>query len=277
MPRSKKTEVIDALYDFLFDTAANSFKRTVVTAVDVTHVIDKTGSTLSPRNPANFIKDVIRGKGASKTWPERLKKLRITAKQVTGDGNVFEFVSYAAGQTEPFPDPFAYHAGVPCHRVQTVSIPQATQALGRDDESYLIQVAVKLSIVETHVALFSDLSFVEVNHLQNGIKLRLTEVDALYSANILVNDGLVPIIITCEAKRKTQRILQEQIIQQVKAAFNETRVDFVVPLAITSAPKGIYVAEFASVKRDDVDTLETLTLQSATLYELYPPVQGISK
>jgi hypothetical protein len=42
-------------------------------------------------------------------------------------------------------------------------------------------------------------------------------------------------IVTVEAKKRRQRILPEQIVRQVKAAFTETPVDVVVPLALISA------------------------------------------
>lgn len=222
------------------------------------------------------MKDIIRGQGASGMWPIRLHNLRIGGRQVTGDGNVFEFVPYEEGQTEPFPRLFGPHAGVREHSIQSVSMPLATKALGRDDETYLIQVAIKLALVETHFALHSPLEIVEINHLQIGIKLRLCEVDSLYAATYCDPDlGLQQLVITVEGKKRNQRILDGQIVRQVKAAFQETPVNLVVPIAMVASTGGIYIAEFTAVHRDEVPTLDTLKLASEVLYRLQPPVKGI--
>lgn len=280
MAKSQKPDVIERLYDTLLDKSTGNLSRTVVTNGDIIEAIAwcKTNkeSTLSVKNPANFLKDIIRGKNASNMWPDRLKDLRIGARQVTGNGNVFEFVPYAADQTEPFPSRFGYHADVWHHQIQSISMPQASKALGRDDETYLIQVAVKLAVVETHFALRSPIDVVELTHLQIGIKLRLCEVDALFAATYRDEHGdLQRMIITAEAKNKDQRILEEQIIQQVKAAFNETSVDLVVPIALTAAATGIYVAEFKGVYRDALKDFDALELEQEALYELKPSVQGV--
>ena len=280
MARSQKPQVIERIYDTLVDPNTGHLARTVVTSTDVVEAIlwcnANQGTKLSEKNPANFIKDVIRGSGASGMWPQRLHGLRIGGRQVTGDGNVFEFVPYEDGQIEAFPQIFGYHEGVQEHEIQSVSMPLASKALGRDDETYLIQVAIKLGLVETHFALYSGIQVIELNHLQIGIKLRLTEVDSMYSATYLDSAGEKrQLIITVEAKKRRQRILPEQIVRQVKAAFNETPVDLVVPLALASVGGGIYVAEFAPVGREQSDDLESLELATEVLYKLKPPVKGI--
>ena len=280
MARSQKPQVIERIYDQLVDPATAQLTRTVVTSTDVVEAIRwcnvNAGTDLSEKNPANFIKDVIRGHGASGMWPPRLHNLRIGGRQVTGDGNIFEFVPYEDGQTEAFPQLFAYHEGVREHEIQSVSMPLASKALGRDDETYLIQVAIKLGLVETHFALHSDLGVIELNHLQIGIKLRLTEVDSMYSATYLDTEGEPhQMIITVEAKKRRQRILPEQIVRQVRAAFTETPVDVVVPLALVSAGGGIYVAEFSPIRRTQSEALESLTLAKEVLYRLKPAVRGI--
>jgi hypothetical protein len=280
MPRSQKPPVIERIYDQLVDPITGQLTRTVVKSSDVIDAIlwcnANRGTDLSKMNPANFIKDVIRGHGASRMWPERLHDLRIGGRQVAGDGNIFEFVPYEEGQAEAFPQLFGYHEGVLEHEIQSVSMPLASKALGRNDETYLIQVAIKLSLVETHFALYSNLHVVELNHLQIGIKLRLTEVDSMYSATYVDPEGAKrQLIITVEAKKRRQRILPEQIVRQVKAAFNETPVDMVVPLALVSAGGGIYVAEFLPILRAQSAELESLELAKEVLYKLKPPVKGI--
>jgi hypothetical protein len=282
MPRSQKPQVIERIFERLLDASTGRPTRSIVTNQDVTEAIawcnKHKGTNLSDKNPANFIKDIIRGAGASGMWPQSLHERKIGARQVTGDGNVFEFVPYEEGQKEPFPQLFAYHSGVHEHELRSVSMPLASKALGRNDETYLIQVAIKLGLVETHFALFSDLNVVELNHLQIGIKLRLTEVDSMYAATYLDDGGeSKQLVITVEAKKRGQRILADQIVRQVKAAFNETpnTVGLVVPLALVSAGGGIYVAEFVPVRRSDSAKLESLILGKEVLYKLKPPVKGI--
>lgn len=279
--RSEKPAVIERIFDQLTDSKTGQLTRNVVTNDDVIEAIrwgrDRLGLELSSANPANFIKDVIRGKGASGMWPQRLKDKHITARQLTGDKKVFEFIPYEEGQDEPFPDRFFYHEGVVRHRIQSVSLPLASKALGRDDETYLIQVAVKLTVVETHFALMSKLNVQELNHLQIGIKLRLAELDSLFSATYLDPDDqrLKSLLITAEAKKRDQRILEDQIIRQVHAVFSATDTDLVVPLVMTPVDDGIYIVEFHPVRREDFAAFDRLTLASEALYELVPRVKGI--
>lgn len=281
VPKSQKPAVIERIFDQLYDPATRTLKRTMVTKEDVNEAIRwcaaNRGISLSDENPANFIKDVVRAIGASNMWPDRLKELRWTCRQAPGDGNCFEFVPYADGQTEAFPTPFKYHPGAPRHRVQTLSIPVASKALGRNDETYLIQVAVKLGIVETHLALHSPIRMQELSHLQTGIKLRKTEIDALFAATYVDADGTAKqLAITCEAKRKGQRILEEQVARQVRAAFKTMpAVDLVVPIAMAAEKGGVYIVEFKSVARSALNDFEDLELESDGFYELCPPLKGI--
>ncbi len=278
--QSNKPYVIERIFRQRWDEDTNSLNGTIVTNDEIVEAIRwanaNHGTKLSTLNPANFIKDIIRSKSASQMWPELLKSNRWSAVQLTGDGNIFKFVPYSEGQDEPFPIKFGYHSNVQRHRLQSVSMPMATKALGRDDETYLIQVAVRLAVVETHFALFSAIEVLELNHLQIGIKLRLCEVDALFAATFRQADGgLEQLIITAEAKNKKQRILEEQIMQQVRAAFSETDINRVVPIAMTSEAEGIYVAEFESIRRDELEQFTSLTLKTEVLYELIPRVKGI--
>lgn len=280
MTKSEKPLVVEHIYRSLLDPSTGRLKRSLVTNEDIVQAIDscreKYGIKLSSKNPANFIKDIIRGNGATAMWPVALKEARVSARQVTGYGNVFEFVPYAPDQTEPFPDRFGYHKDVEQHPIQSVSLPLASKALGRDDETYLIQVAVKLSVVETHFALKSPLNIVELNHLQIGIKLRLCELDSLFAATYLDKSGQKKqLVITAEAKKKNQRILEDQVVRQVHAAFAETPVDLVVPIAMTASAGGIYIAEFKAVARDGYENFDRLELETEALYVLKPRVKGI--
>ena len=251
--------------------------RALVTLDDITEALIETGADLSRKNAANFMKDLIRPHKASNSWPEELKRLRIGGRQVTGGGRAFKFIPYSEGQTEPFPNPFGYHSDMPVHFIESVSMSQANKALGRDDETYLIQVALRLRLVETHFALKSPLNIAEVSHLQIGIKLRRTEIDSLYSAVVQNEEGQSQILITTEAKRRGQRILAGQVMQQVHAAFAiGPDYDTVVPLAMTSAEGGVYVAEFKAVHRSAITEFASLELETEAYYRFVPPVPGIS-
>jgi hypothetical protein len=281
--RSKKPAVVERIFDLLWDPTTKTLKKTMVTMGEVQQTIEwanqNLGSTLSTRNPANFLKDMVRGSGANAMWPQKLKDLGWAAEQRTGKGgNSFEFIPYIAGQTEPFPDRFAHHSKVREHKVQSLSLPLATKDLGRDDETYMIQIAVKLAVVETHFALESPIKIQELTHLQVGIKLRSAEVDSLYVATYLdEKDGKSrQLAITAEAKKKGQRVIETQIKQQVRAAFGAiSHVDLVIPIAMMAKNRGIYIAEFAAISRDKLNEFHELQLVSEGFYELVPSVRGI--
>jgi hypothetical protein len=283
MPASEKHHVIDRIFDLLWDSTQNKLTRTVVTMDDVIDAIhwcnDNRGTKLSPRNPANFMKDVVRGFGGSRMWPERLRTLRWTAEQRPGASNVFEFIPYAPGQTDPFPNPFAYRPGITAlHEVQSLSIPLAVKELGRNDETYLIQVAVKLAVVETHFALESPhkTSVGQINHLQVGIKLSTAEIDSMYLATVQSEEGPMQVVITAEAKKRGQRILEDQIKRQVAAAFKSMKaINRVIPLAMTSVEHGIHIVEFKHVDRGDLADFLELELVGEGFYKLIPRVKGI--
>jgi hypothetical protein len=283
MPASEKHHVVERIFDLLWDSRTNSLARTVVTMRDVQDAIawanTNRGTSLSTGNPANFMKDVVRGLGGSRMWPDRLKHLGWTAQQRTGGNNVFEFIRYAPGQTEPFPDRFGYDPNLtPIHEVQSLSIPIATKELGRNDETYLIQVAVKLAVVETHFALESPHPIQHIEHLQVGVKLATSEVDSIYLATTRREDGSVDqVVITAEAKKRGQRILEDQIERQVHATFKAMRtIPKIIPIVMTSVLDGIYIAEFKHVNREELAMFTELELVGEGFYKLVPPIKGIT-
>src|SRR5688572_14037589 len=107
---SEKTKVIEYLFFKNWDKKTKKLTKTVMTMADVQKAIRHSnkmfGTSLSDRNPANFMKDVVRGKGASRNWPQSVHDLRYTAVQTPGGGNVFEFRSYGPDQVEAFPDQY---------------------------------------------------------------------------------------------------------------------------------------------------------------------------
>jgi hypothetical protein len=115
-------------------------------------------------------------------------------------------------------------------------------------------------VIETHIAVSSPQPVEDVIHLQMSVKLRRTEIDA----------------ITCESKQAIERVLESQIVEQVKAAFAEKEFDFVIPIAIRAVKKtGIYVVEFELVARANASIWGKPKLAVEALYVLKPPVKGI--
>ncbi|KVF79356.1 hypothetical protein WS75_03855 [Burkholderia sp. FL-7-2-10-S1-D7] len=226
------------------------------------------------------MKDIVRGKGAARIWPDRVRQLGYVGEQVTGDGKVFEFVPVVPGESEGFAVDFRPTSGTPVVPVQSLSLPSASKALGRTDESWLLQVAVNLRIVESHFAIGDNRQIepLEVNHLQMDIKLRRVQIDALFLAlrEPCPDDPSGRVLITVEAKQGNQRILREQIARQVKAAFESTDNDVVIPIAIAAIKdKGIYVVEFRAVHRAESDTFESPQFHREAMYVLSPTVKGI--
>jgi hypothetical protein len=117
--------------------------RRMVNSSDVVQAIlhcnAKHALGLSTRNPANFMKDIVRGDDASDHWPERLTKLQIGARQRPGGQRVFEFVPFAQGQTEPFPNKYTARPGLPVTPIEAVSLSSrpasVTQPLRCDDDA----------------------------------------------------------------------------------------------------------------------------------------------
>lgn len=277
---SQKTTVIEFLFQNYWDDASTSLTKTLMSLEDVAQAIrdcnEIHGSTLSDRNPANFLKDFLRGGNASKNWPESVAKKRYTGIQRTGDGYSFEFIPYLPDQTEPFPDAFKIRDGAPSYPVQSISIPLVTKTLGRSDETWLVQTAINLRVVETHFAVAAAFPLLELTHLQMGIKLRATEIDALFlgkAGNLKIPE---PVLVTCEAKQAKDPLIPSQIINQVQAAFEATDVETVIPIGLRAIKDiGFYLTEFGAVRRDDASSLDELSLASDAIYKLYPAVKGI--
>ena len=277
---SQKTKVIEHLFFKHWNQATRQLRKTVMSLTDVSEAIqycnEEYGSTLSSNNPANFMKDLMRGANASKNWPVSVATERFTAVQRTGAGDVFEFVPFRDNQTEPFPDEFKPRENAPRYPVQSISLPLVTKSLGRSDESWLIQTAINLRVVETHFAVESKLPILEVSHLQMSVKLRQTEIDALFLAKMGTEDNHSSVIVTCEAKHYNDPLIPQQIINQVQAAFDETDVDTVIPIGLRAiSSKGFYLIEFKATARRYAQELVELERASDAVYELKPPVKGI--
>lgn len=294
---SYKTNVIEAIFDKLWDPTSNSLTRTIVTLEDVIEGINNYNQTISAGgrrynvgNPANFFKDLVRNlKTINNNWPKTVLARGYTGQQTTGDGNSFEFIPLPLGQTEAFPsvgqtyprDPQAPH-----YPLQSLSLSIESKILGRADETWLMQVAVLLHLVEAHLAYQSKHKFIQVSHMQTGIKQRGAEIDGMFLGK-LANGNTV--IITMEAKGKRDDILESQLLAQAKAALSMKSITnnfaklasggkevFVIPMAMKILDDGkIYMAEYEEIKYGTT-VPNSLTLQSESLYSFIPPVPGVN-
>lgn len=274
---SEKTAVIEHLFDSNWDPEKKTLRKTLMSLDDVSHAIRYCNGIdskkRSDKNPANFLKDVVRSRNASNIWPAKITALGYTGEQRTGAGDSFEFIRIPPGQTEPFPDLFRATDRTKLINTQSVSMSLASKELGRADEAWLVQTAVNLRIVEQHMATISALKAQEITHLQMTVKLRATEIDAIYLARF---PALGKTLITCEAKSGKERILINQIINQVRATFETTDAETVVPMAIRSEKGlGIHAIEFAPIKRSEAENIFELEFASDAMYRLLPPVKGI--
>lgn len=284
---NRKAKIIDLIFLSRWDEKAKKLSNAIVTLRDLSEAITRYNSshkdrTLSPNNPANFFKDFIRRKKtANRNWPANILRAGFTARQVTGANRCFEFVRLSEGQTEPFPlnEILVPNENTPKVKIETISMPLATRRLGRRDEPWLIQVLVKLRIIETHMALFSDRKIIQLDHLQMNMKLSKTEIDALFLAiEDLGGENRQEVFVTCEAKGRTDDILDSQVLEQVRAAFALPKVEHVIPLAVKAfAPSKIFVVEFSSLSQEEARNATSLTVTSSAVYELSPPLPGIGK
>lgn len=116
----------------------------------------------------------------------------------------------------------------------------------------------------------------ELSPLQMSIKLRQTEIDALFLGLMNTPQGHQQVIVTCEAKHYKDPFIPQQIINQVQAAFEATKFPVVIPIGMKAIRGvGFYVTEFQAVMRDEAAALKELRLASRAVYELKPPVKGI--
>jgi hypothetical protein len=302
---SEKPKVIEYLYKMV----ETGEQKAIVSSADIKRAIDATKAKLSTSNPANFLKDIIRTDNANANWPEYLKAKRITARQRYGLTRVFQFIPYQEGQTEPFPSTIFPAAGIPEYRAQSASLPFTARRLGRREETWLTQVVVNLRLIETQLSVFSPMKdrLRDVTHLQMGMKTQ-PEIDAVFLSsfgkdNSSESPTTLHLLITCEAKQLGERILEDQIKEQVAKAMEETQkiktpaIDGIKPMAVkvvehkfkTGTERGIYVIEFASVMRDEFDKnwkpsgedeerLYRMTLKrdSDAVYQVMPPVRGLN-
>jgi hypothetical protein len=284
--KSYKVEVLGSLFKRRWDEGTRSLSSPLVTLNDISDAIAAYNTDhpdddpISARNPANFFKDIIRRRGpGNQMWPTWIFERGFTGRQVTGENACFEFVPVITGQLEPFPsrvpDP---SAETPRVRISSVSMPLASRRLGRSDESWLIQVVIRLRIIDTHLALFSKRKVIQVDHLQTGVKLGKNEIDAILLAIEQLDQGTSESIVCCEAKSLKEDVIEEQIVGHVKSVFASLPIsqNTAIPICVKTVGKSmIRVLEFSAVDRAHADELLQLTVASDAIYELVPPVPGI--
>jgi hypothetical protein len=287
---TEKTVIIERIFDARWDSDSGRVTNSVVTLKDISEAIrlrnlEKPDKPLSDANPANFFKDFTRKRRtANANWPSTVFERGYTARQLTGGGQCFEFIRKASDQTEAFPLSVPMpSAETPIHRVTSAVLPVASREFGRADEPWLLQIIVRLRIVETHMTLFSPRrnSIIQVDHLQNSVKLHGSEIDAIFlGVETTGQGGTREFLITCEAKQQHEDFTLDQLLRQPLAAFKTKSVkqDVIVPIGIrTIGPSRIHLIEFAAVHRSEADSTDLLTRVSDSIYQLEPPVPGIGK
>lgn len=292
---SQKTEIIETIFFSRFDPASGELANPLVTIKQLGEAIRASNEKhpelkdLSSDNPANFVKDLIRKRtSANRNWPKSVLDAGYTGRQVTGDGRALEFLAVAPGQVEAFPAPdFANPPnGTPIHVIESVSLPLASRRLGRSDEPWMIQVVTKLRVIETHFSLVSSHAIKQLDLLQLNVKLRKSEIDAIFlaheeSSGEPTNEPTYDeVIVTCEAKSASEDLVETQIIAQAKAAFEKLRItqNRVIPIAVKCIPPStLYVIEFEALERESYKEVDGLVVAGQSLFRLEPPVPGICR
>lgn len=292
MPITKQ-EIFERIFVARWDAERGQLSNALVSLDDVAEAIREVNASrpnerpMSDRNPANFFKDFIRDKARSnRRWPQSIRAEGFTARQVTGGGACFEFVPFEPGQADPFPinivPPPAPAAER--HNIESVSLPLASRRLGRGDEAWLIQVLVRLHVIETHLSLYSTRNIVQVDHLQMSVKLRRVEIDSLFLAVEETDNQPEEIIVTCEAKGLRDDILEDQVLRQVLAVFSlpEITQNIVIPMAVKALGASLVrVVEFEAISREqalaNAEAPIAITMVSDAIYEFVPPVPGIGE
>jgi hypothetical protein len=310
--QSKKPEVIEIVFDQLLGSDTWPTTRPMiinsdmlVEAIQLRNSRHPGKKKLGTKNPANFLKDFIRKNTCNTNWPQRLRDLGVTARQVYGEEQVFEFISFDPAQELPFPNRFDPAPDLPVFPFEALSIPIEARKLGRQDEPWLIQVTVAQRLIETHLSIQASKAGLAVDtlaHLQVSVKTQ-PEIDATFIATSNAADGnRLRAYVTVEAKQIGERILEHQIREQIRRAFaltallsGEDAVDAVLPIVLTVIRKPeltelvetqrqyIYIVQFEMVMRTDFDASYAaalhdlpLMVQSSGLYQPYPPIAGIS-
>ena len=289
---SKKSTIIQRIFDSRFDAASGLIHDPLVTLVQIQSAIEVYNDSLrhgqkklSPRNPANFFKDIKRSyAGFNRAWPKAVLSKGYTGLQVTGEGRCFRFVRLASDQTaasRPLYSSSMFQAGSAHYAqrlvVETLSLSVQERRLVRGDESHIAQVVAKLRVLERFMADCGDLELSSLQHLLNNAKLQEAEIDSLYAGTRLVGEDVVSVAVTCEVKGRAEDVFEDQIVRQVNMAPDlGLEFDEVVPIAVKLvAPSLICVIRFKTVPLDQARVTEILEFQELKLVELRPVLKGL--
>jgi hypothetical protein len=289
VPEETKEYVFEKCFNERWDESSGTVRSPVVTVREVAEATAEwlaSHPNVDPKKVGNryaFFKDFIRNlKRANKRWPKSILDRKYTARQLTGGGASFEFVPLRPGQIIPFPNAVPPpDRSTPTHGIESISMPLASRLLGRADEPWLIQVLVRLHVIETHLSLYSTRNILQIDHLQMSVKLYLSEIDALFLAVEDIGLGKTQeVIVTCEAKGLHDDILESQVLLQVESVFQSPNMnqDTVIPIAVKAHRQSVvHVVEFAAISREVLSNERMLTIASQALYEFIPPVPGIGE
>ena len=275
--KSNKTKVIERIFRKRFNRADGTLSDPVVTLTDLEAAI-RPSDRLSKGNVANFWKDLTRH-DVSQHWPASVLKAGYIGEDAIGEAKraAFKFVPIEAA-VATVGDAISFEASrVPVRDVQSLSMPVATKALGRADENWLAQVAARLSVVETHFALFSSRQVQQVDFLQTGVRLRTGEADVVYS---LLDDAGETWLVCAEAKGMNESLHLPQIRRAAAALYasyiskKKVNAAGVIPFGIKVAGTSlIHTVEFEPITggaREDA-----LVLASEGAVRLVPAVTGV--
>lgn len=275
--RSIKTSIIETLFNERWNPETNTLSNPTVTYDDIRRFVNK-------GNVYAFFKDIVRNTSrANEIWPVSVLNRGYTGIQAVAESACFTFVPLPQGQLTAFvtADVLSPNPSILRHEIESASLPFASRQLGRGDEPWLIQVAVRLRLIETHLALFSPRQIITVDHLQMSVKLQPAEIDALFLAvEQISGTQRREIIITCEAKSLRDDIIEEQVRRQVKTLGRVKSInqEYILPIAIKAIkPSEIYLVEFDVVPKEEAERVETLVVVKEVIYILKPSVPGIGE
>lgn len=296
---NRKTIILEQIFEGRWDSATQSVPRDLVTLKDVSKAIKRFNrkppkglKPMSDKNPANFFKDFIRRiSAANRNWPKSVLARGYTARQETGKGNSFRFIRLPAGHVTAFVESesnYPQFPGKECKfRIQSLSLDYKSRLLGRHDESWLMQIAVRLRLVQSHLALCSQRIFIEVSELQQNLKQSGAEIDGLFLGKVTPQNSM---LITVEAKGRSDDILQSQIAAQVNAVMKMKSIQkniaaiagdenefYILPMAMKVIEESVvYIAEFETVRYVKNGKITAVALVNESLCQIMPPVEGIS-
>ncbi|SDP49631.1 hypothetical protein [Afipia sp. GAS231] len=291
----EKPPIFERLFNERYDSVTGKISEPLILRRHIRKAIEECGGKVSDGNIPNFLKDFIRRPTCNTNWPVAISSKRYTARQIygaRGEERVFEFIPYLEGQEVPFPDIFGTGDIQSVHPIESISLPSAARALGREDESWLIQSCVSQRLIETHFALNSPLDIVDIFHLQNSVKVT-PEIDALFLIAFRHQKTIKKALVTFEAKRG-ELILPDQIKSQIAKIGHECSkrkdlkdIEFVIGMACKSLRKDkrrvIFLFELKPIPIAVAEKFHTgknthqLVIESASkaAYEFKPAIRGI--